>query len=159
MTSELKLTARALAEKAAKTAAADAKAQAAALEAGAASDKEAAARSKAFMENWLAEFDAPAAEAASHAALAAFEEAVQKDPLMQVWLAYLRSRYRAGMDGGTAQNFASQVGVPAPVYYPNPGTEPFFGAMQRAMEHLAQRLEGERQAEIFEDLARAAEGE
>ena len=130
-------------------------------EAKAAFDKEAEARRQTYMKKWLAEefVQAPEADAASLAALAAFEEAVQADPLMQVWLAYLRSRYRAGMDGETAQNFASQVGVPAPVYYPNPGTEPFFGAMQRAMEHLAARLEGERQASIFDALERAANGE
>ena len=153
--------AAALAAKAAEATAAAELAQHEALEAKAAFDLGAEVRRQAFMRNWLAEefVQAPEADVALRASKAAFEEAVQADPLMQVWLAYVRSSYRTGMDGQTAANFAQQTGVHAPVYYPNPSTPTFFDVMQRAMEHLASRLEGERQAEIMDALERAAEGD
>jgi len=147
-----------------KAAAATAAADALQLEAAAAKaafDLEAEARRQKFMRDWLEnEFvQAPEADIAVRASLAAFEEAVQKDPLMQVWLAHLRASYRIGMDGQTATDFAQKLGVPAPQYFSNAGTATFFEMMNLAIQHLASRLEGERQAEIFDALERAAEGE
>lgn len=161
MKSELKLTAAALAEKAAQAAEAAARAQAAALAAGAEFDAEAEVRRQAFMKKWLAEefVQAHEADVVCRATLAAFETAVQNDPLMQVWLAHLRANFRTSVDGQTAANFAQQTGVPAPRYDPHASTEPFFGAMNRAMERLASRLEAERTADIFDALEAAANGE
>jgi len=159
--SKRKEEAAALAAKAAEATAAAELAQHEALEAKAEFDLEAEGRRRKFMTKWLAEefVDAPAAEAAMRASKAAFEEAVQADPLMQVWLAYLRSSMRTSMDGQTAANFAQQTGVPAPQYFPNAGTPTFFEVMNLAMQHLASRLEGERQADIFDALDAAANGE
>lgn len=153
--------AAALAEKAAEATTAAQLAQNAALEAKAEFDAEAEGRRQKFMTQWLAEefVQAPEADIALLASKAAFEEAVRADPLMQVWLAHLRSHLRISADGQTAQNFASQVGVTAPVYDMKGSFPTFFEVMQRAMEHLAQRLEGERQAEIFEALEAAANGD
>lgn len=168
MTSDLKLTAKALAEKAAKEAAA-AKAKAEILEresaeASAKFQAQAEIRRQKFMKKWLAEEFVQAPEAdiawrASTAALeAAVEEAAQTDPVLRAWLAYARSGMRSWHDGGTAQSFASQVGVPAPVY-DRLATSTFFEVMQRVMERLAARLEGERTADIFDALEAAANGE
>lgn len=158
MKSELKLTAAALAEKAAKAAEAAAKAQAAALEAGAEFAAEAEVRRQKFMRDWLEnEFvQAPEAAAAVRAARAAFEEAVQKDPLMQVWLAYVRTSFRTTHDADISANFASRLGVPAPVCYPIHGTSSFFDVMQGSLERLASRLESERQADIYDAMEEAA---
>src|SRR5450830_186791 len=136
--------AAALAEKAAASTAAAELDRQKALEAGAEFDAEAQERRQKFMTKWLDEefVDAPAAGAAQRATLAAFETAVQNDPLMQVWLEHLRASYRIGADGQTAANFAQQTGVPAPQYFPNAGTPTFFEVMNLAMQHLASRLEG-----------------
>jgi len=159
MKSDLKLTAAALAEKAAQAAEAAALAQAAALEAGAEFDAEAEARRQTFMKAWLAEFDDAAANAAQIAARAAFEEAAQADPLMKAWLTVLRLHYRRDADGQTAQNFASQVGVPAPRYDAAHDLPRVAEALQLAVRHLASRLEAERVAEVREALEAAANGE
>src|SRR5450759_4075840 len=142
MTSELKLTAKALAEKAAKEAAA-AKAKAERLEresaeASAKVQAQAEIRRQKFMKKWLDEEFVQAPEAhiarqASTAALeAAVEEAAQADPVLRAWLAYARSGMRSFQDGGTAQNFAVKLGEPAPVY-DRFATSTFFEVMQRVM--------------------------
>jgi hypothetical protein len=169
MTPEPKPTAKALAEQAAKElAAAQAKSdllERKSAEASAKFQAEAEGRRQTFMTKWLDEefVQAHEADVAKLASLAAFEtaveEAVQKDPVLRAWFAYVRASYRIGADGGTATSFASQVpGVTAPVYYPT-GVGPFFEAMQRSLERLATRLEGQRTAEIFERLDAAANGD
>lgn len=165
MTSEPKLTAKALAEQAAKELAA-AKAKSELLErksaeASAKFQAEAEIRRQTFMRDWLEhEFvQAPEAEVARLATEAAFETAVQNDPLMQVWLAHLRATWRIGADDVTAKNFASQLGVTAPVSYPRAGASHFFEIMDFAIQRLASRLEGERTADIFDALEAAANGE
>ena len=125
---------------------------------------DAEARRQTFMKKWLDEEFVKAPEVAvarqaSTAALeAAVEEAAQTDPVLRAWLEYARSGMRSWHDGGTAQTFASQVGVPAPVYDAY-ATSTFFEVMQRVMEHLASRLEGERTADIFDALEAAANGD
>jgi len=168
MTSEPKLTAKALADKAAKEAAtAKAKAELLERESAEASAKfqaQAEIRRQKFMNRWLDdEFvqapEADVARQASTAALeAAVEEAAQTDPVLRAWLAYARSSIRSWQDGGTAQNFASQVGVPAP-RYDTFATSTFFEVIQRVVERLASRREEERTADIFDALERAANGD
>lgn len=161
---EPKPTAKKLAENAAKElAAAQAKSERLGRESADASAKfqaQAQERRLAFMRDWLdTELVEPhQAAVARQATTAAFEKAVEADPLMQVYLAYMRSGYRSSYDGQTAQNFASQVGVPAP-RYDTPSTSTFFEVMQRVMERLASRLESERTADTMDALDRAAEGD
>lgn len=163
--SKLNAAAALAAKKAADAKAALEVATAEALQAQTAADTKAAERRQAFMKKWLDEEFVQAHEAdvallASKAAFeAALEEAAQADPVLRAWLAHLRSSMRTTLDGQTATNFAQQVGVPAPVYFPNHGTSKFFEVMDTAMVRLASRLEGERQAEIFEVLERAANGD
>ena len=164
MTPEPKPTAKALAEKAAKElAAAQAKSDLLgrkSAEADAKFQAEAEGRRQTFMKKWLAEeyIQAPEAAVVRQATTAALEKAVEADPLMQVYLAYMRSGYRNSYDGQTAQNFANQVGVAAP-YISTFATSTFFEVMQRVMERLASRLEGERTADIYDALEAAANGE
>lgn len=163
MTSEPKPTAKALAEKAAKeAAAAKAKAERLERESAEASAKfqgQAEIRRQKFMRDWLENEFAQESEAGVLAARAAFEEAVQKDPLMQVWLAYVRTSYRTTHDADISANFASRLGVPPPVCYQIHGTPPFFEVMQGSLERLASRLESERHADILDALEAAANGE
>lgn len=162
---EPKPTAKKLAENAAKElAAAQAKSERLGRESADASAKfqaEAQERRLAFMRDWLeTEFvEAHEAEVARLATLAAFEEAVQADPLMALWLAHLRATWRTGADAQTSQNFASQLGVTAPKSYPRAGASHFFEIMDFAIQRLASRLEGERTADIFDALEAAANGE
>src|SRR5665647_3726872 len=115
---KLKLTAAALAEKAAQDAETAALSRAAALEAGAEFDAKAGERRKKFMTQWLAEFDDGALDAEQRAAMATIEEAAQAatktDPMMKAALAVHRLSIRRFAAGQMAANFASQVGVPAP---------------------------------------------
>jgi len=115
-------------------------------------------RRQAFDGRWLAGYDDQAIEAEQRAALAKFEEAVAVDPVMTAWLMVQRLYLRRHADGQMATNFASSVGVPAPKYYPGADSPDLSGAMQRAVEALAGRLEGERTAGIFADREAAAEG-
>jgi len=157
--------AAALAAKAAEATAAAELAQREAVEAKAEDDVQAEARRQKFMTKWLDEefVQAPEADVALRASKAAFEaafeESVKADPLMQAWLAHLRSSIRIGADGQTARTFASQVGVTAPTYYPKASSPNFFEVMNLAIQHLASRLEGERTADIFDALEAAANGE
>lgn len=163
MKSKLKLTAAALAEKAAQTAEAAALARAAALEAGAAVDAEAGERRKKFMTQWLAEFDDGAMDAEQRAAMATLEEAAQAatktDPMMKAALEVHRLSIRRFAAGQMAANFASQVGVPAPRSDPDRDPVRTAEAGQLAVRHLAERLEGERTAAIFAALEAAADGD
>ena len=164
MTSSKKDAAALAAKKAAaKTAEADLL-QREALEKGAEAEAEAQERRLAYMRKWLDEefVEVGAADIKLHSAQAVFEaaveEATQADPVLRAWLAYVRSGLRNFYDGQTAQNFASQVGRTAPAWDRAP-LSPFFEAKQRSLERLAARLEGERQASIFDALERAANGE
>lgn len=165
MTSEPKPTAKALAEKAAiELDAAKAKAELLGRKSAEASAKfqaQAEIRRQKYMTKWLDEefVQAHEADVALLASKAAFEEAVQKDPLMQVWLAHVRTSMRTLDDGQIAENFALKVGAPKPVYFPNHGTAPFFEVANLAIQQLARKLEGERVAEVYEALDAAAEGE
>ena len=165
MTPEPKPTAKALAEKAAKElAAAQAKSDLLgrkSAEADAKFQAEAEGRRQKYMRAWLEnEFlQAPEADAAVLASRAAFYEAVQKDPLMQVWLAYVQTSFRTFHNAEISANFASRLGVPAPVCYPLHGTPTFFEVMQGSLERLASRLESSRQADIMDALERAANGD
>jgi len=151
--------AAALAAKAAEATAAAEQAQHEALEAKAAFDLGAGVRRQAFDRAWLAEHDDAAAEAAQAAAMSAFETAVEADPVALAWLEVLRMYIRRYEDGLVAQNFSTSIGGPV---RPSPagGSAPQVSdALQRALVHLAQRLEGERTAEIFEAREAAANGE
>ena len=168
MTPEPKLTAKKLAENAAKElAAAQAKSDLLGRKSAEASAKfqaEAEGRRQKYMTKWLDEefVEAGAADINLHSAQAVFEaaveEATQTDPVLKAWVAYIRSGMRNFYDGVTAQNFASKVGRPAPAWDRAPLPQ-FFEAKQRSLEHLATRLESERQADIMDDLERAAEGD
>lgn len=163
MTSEPKPTAKALAEKAAKEAAA-AKAKAERtqreyLESKAAFDIEAEGRRQKFMQDWFAEYDAGAEEAAQFAALAAFEKALAADPVALAWLEVQRMYMRRHADYQTAVNFAASTGVAAPKNGPGASPPEFSWSLQQALQNLAKRLEGERTADIFDALERAADGE
>jgi len=161
--SKRKEEAAALAATAAQTAEAAALAQATALEAGAEFDAEAGERRKKFMTQWLAEFDDGAMNAEQRAAMATLEEAAQAatttDPMMKAALEVHRLYFRRSAAGQMATNFASQVGVPAP--RSDPGHDPVrtAEALQLAVQHLAERLEGERTAAIFAALEAAADGD
>jgi len=160
---KLKLTAAALAEKAAQDAETAALSRAAALEAGAEFDAKAGERRKKFMTQWLAEFDDGALDAEQRAAMATIEEAAQAatktDPMMKAALAVHRLSIRRFAAGQMAANFASQVGVPAPRSDPDRDPVRTAEAGQLAVRHLAERLEGERTAAIFAALEAAADGD
>ena len=157
--SKLNQAAALAAKKAAESAAADKLVQREYLEEKAKFDAAAEVRRQKYMKDWLAQFDDAAAEAAQVAAMAAFETAAQADPLMAAWLEVQRLYFRRHADGSTAQTFASLVGVSAPTHAPGSNPPNLSGVMQRAMSQLAQRLEGERTAQIFEAREAAAEGE
>ena len=160
---KLKLTAAALAEKAAQDAETAALSRAAALEAGAEFDAKAGERRKKFMTQWLAEFDDGALDAEQRAAMATIEEAAQAatktDPMMKAALEVHRLSIRRFAAGQMAANFASQVGVPAPRSDPDRDPVRTAEAGQLAVRHLAERLEGERTAAIFAALEAAADGD
>jgi|SRR5665647_1573431 len=147
------------AKKAADATAAAELAQHEALEAKAAFDAEAEERRLAFMKAWLAEFDDDALDTEQRAAMAAFEEAAQADPLAKAWLDVLRMYVRRYQDGLMAQNFSTIIGAPVPPP-PAGGSPPQVAeALQLAVYHLAERLEGERVAEVWAALEAAAGGD
>ena len=114
-------------------------------------------RRQDFDRAWLAGYSDAAIEAEQGAALATFEAAALADPVAVAWIEVERLRLRRYNAAQVAANFASGLGVPSPGSPVGGAPAQLSAALQRAMEVLARRLEGERTEAVYAAREAAAE--
>ena len=133
-------------------------AQAKAAEAAAAQTAAQSVRRQDFDRAWLADYSDQGIEAQQAAAMATFEAAALADPVAVAWIEVERLRLRRYNEAQVAANFASGLGVKAPTFEVSRSPALMSERLQRAMEGLAGRLEGERTAAVYAAREAAAEG-